>query len=41
MSPDMKLSDICALTLIWQIFSPAKAVFVGVGVLLSVCIHPS
>jgi hypothetical protein len=24
---------------IWQVFSPAKAIFVGVGVLLSVCTH--
>ena len=31
-------SDICTLMLIRQVFSPAKVVFAGVGVLLSVCI---
>jgi hypothetical protein len=30
--------EICALMSIWQVFSPAKVIFVGVGVLLSVCI---
>ncbi len=30
------LSEICGLIYIWQIFSPAKVIFVGVGVLLSV-----
>ena len=33
-----KLSDICPLIFIRQVFSPAKVVFAGVGVLLSVCI---
>jgi len=31
-----KLSEICGLIFTWQIFSPAKVIFVGVGVLLSV-----
>jgi hypothetical protein len=34
------LSEICALIFIWQVYSPAKVIFAGVGVLLSVCIHP-
>ena len=34
--PDTILSEICTLTHIWQVFSPAKAIFVGVGILLSV-----
>ena len=38
MSHDMNLSDICTLILIWQVFSPAKVVFAGVGVPLSVYI---
>jgi hypothetical protein len=38
MSHHMNLSDICTLIFIWQVFSPAKVVFAGVGVLLSVCI---
>jgi hypothetical protein len=35
----VNLSEICALIFIWQV-SPAKVIFAGVGVLLSVCIHP-
>ena len=38
MSHDMNLSDICILIFLRQVFSPAKVVFAGVGVLLSVCI---
>jgi hypothetical protein len=38
MRQDMNLSEIRTLILIWQIFSPAKVIFVGVGVLLSVCL---
>jgi len=30
-------SDICVLTFIWQVFSPASVIFTGIGVLLSVC----
>jgi hypothetical protein len=33
---NMTLSEICGLIFIWQVFSPAKVIFVGVGVLLSV-----
>ena len=32
------MNDICILIFILQVFSPAKVVFVGLGVLLSVCI---
>jgi len=35
---DMKSTDICTLILIFQVFSPAKVIFAGFGVLLSVCI---
>ena len=35
---DMDLSEICTLIFIWQVFPPANVIFVGVGVLLSVCI---
>ena len=38
MHQDMSFSDICTLTFTWQVFSPAKVIFAGVGVLLSVCI---
>ena len=38
MSHNMNLSDIRTLIFIRQVFSPAKVVFAGVGVLLSVCI---
>ena len=31
----------CTLIFIWQVFSPAKVIFAGVGVLLSVCIPSS
>ena len=31
-------SEICILKLISQVFSPAKTIFTGIGVLLSVCI---
>ena len=31
-------TEIYALIFIWQVFSPAKVIFTGVGVLLSVCI---
>ena len=34
----INLSEICKLTLLWQVFSPANVIFAGVGVLLSVCI---
>jgi len=34
----MNLTYICTLMLIFQVFSPAKVIFAGVGVLLSVCI---
>ena len=37
MCHDVSLSEICTLTFIWQVFSPAKVIFAGVGVLLSVC----
>ena len=36
-----RMCDICILMLTLQVFSPAKAIFVGVGVLLSVCILPN
>ena len=36
MCHDVSLSEICTLTFIWQVFSPAKVIFVGIGVLLSV-----
>ena len=29
-------SEICVLTFIWQVFSPASVVFTGIGILLSV-----
>jgi hypothetical protein len=32
----MKSSEICTLMYIWQLFSPAKVIFAGVGVLLLV-----
>ena len=35
---DMRLSEICTLTFIWQAFSPSTVIFAGIGVLLSVCI---
>ena len=38
MSQNMNLCDISTLILIRQVFSPAKVVFAGVGVLLQVCI---
>jgi hypothetical protein len=31
------LSEICVLTFILQVFSPASVIFTGIGVLLSVC----
>jgi len=34
----MNSSEICVLIFIYQVFSPAKVIFAGVGVLLSVCI---
>ena len=35
----MKSIDICNLTpFFFQVFSPAKVIFAGVGVLLSVCV---
>jgi sorbitol-specific phosphotransferase system component IIBC len=36
MSQDVVLSEMCALIFISQVFSPAKVIFAGVGVLLSV-----
>ena len=30
-------SEICVLTFIWQVFSPASVIFTGIGVLLTVC----
>ena len=38
MTYDMIFSDVGILIFIRQVFSPAKVVFAGVGVLLSVCI---
>ena len=38
MFKDMRLSEICTLILIWQVFSPASVIFAGIGVLLTVCI---
>ena len=35
---DIKVSEIWILILILQVFSPAKTIFAGIGVLLSVCI---
>jgi hypothetical protein len=32
----MNLSEICTLIYLWQVFSPAKVIFAGVGVLLLV-----
>jgi hypothetical protein len=32
-----RLSEVCTLIFIWQVFSPASVVFAGIGVLLSVC----
>ena len=32
------LSEICVLTFIFQVFSPASVIFTGIGVLLSVCL---
>jgi hypothetical protein len=29
--------EICVLTFIWQIFSPASVIFTGIGIVLSVC----
>ena len=37
MPHDISASEICILMLILQVFSPAKAIFAGIGVLLSVC----
>ena len=34
---DVKVSEIRVLILILQVFSPAKTIFTGIGVLLSVC----
>jgi len=39
MSQDINLYEIYTLTFTLQVFSPAKVIFVGVGVLLSVCIR--
>ena len=38
MPQDMKLSEICNLILIWQVFSPANVIFAGIGILLQVSI---
>ena len=38
MPRDIKVSEICVLMLIVQVFSPAKAILARIGVLLSVCI---
>ena len=38
MPRDVKVFEIRILILILQVFSPAKAIFAGIGVLLSVCI---
>ena len=38
---DMNWSGVCTLMIIWQVFSPAKVVFAGVGVLLLVFIDSS
>jgi hypothetical protein len=37
MCQNVRLTVICTLTFIWQVFPPAKVIFAGVGVLLSVC----
>ena len=36
----MNLSEIRPLIFIWQVFLPAKVIFAGVRVLLSVCKYP-
>ena len=38
MPRDIKVTDICIFLLILKVFSPAKAIFAGIGVLLLVCI---
>jgi hypothetical protein len=38
MPRDVKVSEIRILIVVLQVFSPAKAIFAGIGVLLSVCI---
>src|SRR6266849_2242687 len=38
MPRDFKVSETCIFILILQVFSPAKAIFAGIGVLLLVCI---
>jgi hypothetical protein len=38
MPRDVNVSEIWVLILILQVFSPAKVIFAGIGVLLSVCI---
>jgi len=35
---DIKVSEIWILIVVSQVFSPAKTIFAGIGVLLSVCI---
>jgi hypothetical protein len=37
MSRDIRVSEICILILILQVFSPAKAIFAGISFLLLVC----
>ena len=32
----MNLSEVCTQIYVWQVFSPAKVIFAGVGILLSV-----
>jgi hypothetical protein len=41
MPRDKFLTEMCAHILIWQVFSPAKVIFAGFGVLLSVRIIPT
>jgi hypothetical protein len=38
MPRDVKVSEIWILIVVLQVFSPAKAIFTGIGVLLLVCI---
>jgi len=38
MPRDIKVSEICILIVVSQVLSSGKAIFAGIGVLLSVCI---
>ena len=37
----MNLSEICTLIFVLKVFSPAKVIFIGFAVLLSVCTLPN